>query len=467
MKPGRYIIPKGTYRLTDKLYLTKNTKIIMDKGARLLRDHNAGFFINGRTGDSFTGYDGNGNITIEGGTLDGNLTARYKHYNAIGLARGQNIVIRDVEIIDVRGAHVMDINGCKDVLIEGCKFKGYDINYTVDGDGASYMREAIQIANHTEAGFNSFGSFDAQVCENVTVRDCYFGASANNPAYPAGVGNHGAVADLYMKNIRIYDNIFDGMTYAGVRPYKFENTLIRNNTFINCDYGIRYSNPNGNGTYDAGKAQSGRNTVIQGNNFIRSKTRDIYIVGWVKDGITARVKNIQILDNIFEGVSNAETMYLSFCEDVLIRGNISNITSRFVMGYYSINVSVKDNLVNGITNEVVYVSDAIADGSTSYVGLGYTKDYYISGNRVENCGRSAFNMSGLDGVEVHSNVIVNASTETVGTRSAIVATASTRNGHNNKVRGGLWIKSRTFLNEFTVDDYLRKEVKLIVAKYTK
>ncbi len=331
----------------------------------------------------------------------------------------------------------MDINGCKDVLIEGCMFKGYDINYTVDGDGASYYREAIQIANHTEAGFNSFGAFDAQVCENVTVRDCYFGASANYPAYPAAVGNHGCVVDLYMKNIRIHDNIFDGMTYAGVRPYKFENTYIKDNTFINCETGIRYSNPNGNGTYDGGKAQSGKNTVIQGNHFIRSKNRDIYIVGNVKDGIVARVKNIQILDNIFEGLSNAETMYLYFCEDVLVRGNISNITSHFVMGYYSINVSVKDNLVSGITNEVVYVSDATADGSTSYVGLGYTKDYYISGNRVENCGRSAFNLSGLDGLEVHSNTVINSTTETVGTRSAIVASASSRNGriYNNKVRG--------------------------------
>ncbi|WMX58055.1 hypothetical protein [Peribacillus sp. R9-11] len=99
----------------------------------------------------------------------------------------------------------------------------------------------------------------------------------------------------------------------------------------------------------------------------------------MKDGITARVKNIPILDNIFEGLSTAETMYLSFCEDVLIRGNISNTTSRFVMGYYSINVLVKDNLVNGITKEVVYVSDATADGSTSYVGLGYTKDYRLVG----------------------------------------------------------------------------------------
>lgn len=36
-----------------------------------------------------------------------------------------------------------------------------------------------------------------------------------------------------------------------------------------------------------------------------------------------------------------------------------------------------------------------------------------------------------------------------------------------KPKKKLWIKSRKFLNEFTVDDYLRKEVKLIVAKYTK
>ncbi|MGE6612535.1 hypothetical protein ACQKFG_18640 [Peribacillus sp. NPDC076916] len=36
-----------------------------------------------------------------------------------------------------------------------------------------------------------------------------------------------------------------------------------------------------------------------------------------------------------------------------------------------------------------------------------------------------------------------------------------------KPKRKLWIKSRTFLNEFTIDDYLRKEVKLIVAKYTK
>ena len=53
------------------------------------------------------------------------------------------------------------------------------------------------------------------------------------------------------------------------------------------------------------------------------------------------------------------------------------------------------------------------------------------------CHSIRINMSGLDGLEVHSNIIINSTTETVGTRSAIVASASSRNGriYNNKVRG--------------------------------
>ncbi|MFP3509419.1 hypothetical protein SB775_07075 [Peribacillus sp. SIMBA_075] len=56
--------------------------------------------------------------------------------------------------------------------------------------------------------------------------------------------------------------------------------------------------------------------------------------------------------------------------------------------------------------------------------------------------------------------------------------SETENSNENKInrkskkllkksKTKLWIKNRTFLNEFTVDEYLRKEVKLIVAKYSK
>lgn len=56
--------------------------------------------------------------------------------------------------------------------------------------------------------------------------------------------------------------------------------------------------------------------------------------------------------------------------------------------------------------------------------------------------------------------------------------SETENSNENKInrkskkllkksKTKLWIKNRTFLNEFTVDEYLRKEVKVIVAKYSK
>lgn len=431
-------IPKGVYRITGRLYLSKNTKIVMDKEARLLRDWAGGFFLNGRSTDNFTEYNGNGNITIEGGILDGNILNRNNSFNAIGLGHGYNIVLRDVEILDVRGAHAVDLNSSRDVLIEGCKFKGYDINYTVDGDGASYMREAIQVSSHTEAGFNGFGEFDGTPCMNVTIRNNYFGASANRPAYPCGVGNHGHTPGSFIKHVRIYDNTFDGCTYAGIRPYKYENTTIKNNTFINCEYGVRFSNPDGKGTYDNGVPEAGKNLIIEGNHFYQSKKRDIYIAAWAYNGILARFKNVQILNNVSEGYAGTanESILVSFCDNVLIQGNTCRTAYRFIMSAYCNNVQIKDNLALDLTTEVIYVNDSdIAE----HLGKGYTKDYYISGNRAERGGRTGFLISGLDGVEIHGNVLTDITLENASgsTRSTMSISNSTKNGrvYNNRVRG--------------------------------
>jgi hypothetical protein len=73
------IIPDGVYWVTNRLTIYKNTRIQMGKNTVLLRKWAGGFFANGVSGDSFTGYTGNGNILVEGGTLDGN----WAEYNDI------------------------------------------------------------------------------------------------------------------------------------------------------------------------------------------------------------------------------------------------------------------------------------------------------------------------------------------------------------------------------------------------
>lgn len=427
-------VPPGIYRLTDRVYLSKNTKIIMDKGAVLFRDHTAGFFVNGRSGDVFTDYNGNGNITIEGGVLDGNIANRNNSYNAIGLARGQNIIIRDVEIRDVRGAHAIDMNACKDVIIERCRFLGYNTDYTTIGDNASYFREAIQISNHTEEGFNLFGSFDGKPCDNVTVKDCYFGKSDNLPAYPVGVGNHGHVLGSFNSNIFVYNNMFDGLTFAGIRPFKFNDIKMYDNKFSKCEYGIRFSNPDGLGT-GGGNPEAGKNIEITGNTFFETKVRDIYIAAWQKDGFVSRVKNIKILNNTSEGLmATTENIFLQFVDDVVVRGNTVDKSYRFVWLAYGANTNIEGNDVKNFTTESVYVIEP----DVALQGLGHSRDVFIKGNKMKNGGRTAILVGcALDGFEINDNVIKDVTTETVSTRSAINISTSAKNGRafNNKVRG--------------------------------
>lgn len=427
-------IPPGIFRLTSRLTLWKNTTITMDKNTTLLRDHSAGWFINGVTGDNFTGYNGNGNIIIQGGILEGNINKWNNSYNAIGLARGRGLVFKDMEIRDVRGAHAFDINACKDVIIERCRFLGYDPNIN-DGDNASNFREAIQISNHTAAGFTGFGSWDGLGCENVTVRDCYFGASANRPAWCTGVGNHGHVAGIFTSKIYVYNNIFDGCSWAGIRPYKFNDMKIHHNHFVNCSYGVRFSNYDGLGE-TGGNPEAAKNLEITDNTFVNTTVRDIYIAAWQKGGYVSRHRNIKILDNTSEGATSTQTIYLSFCDDVQVRGNIVDGAYRFVWVEYSTNVHIFGNDVDNVVNEGVYVVEPDA----TLQNLGYTSKIFISHNEFQNIGRTPLLVScAVDEFEVNFNYLKNVATEAgaVGTRSAITVANSAKNGRvmNNKIRG--------------------------------
>lgn len=426
-------VPQGVYRMTDRLYLTQNTHIVFEEGAVLFRDHSAGFFANGKSGDVFERYEGNGNITIEGGIFEGNLTGRNNSFNALGLARGRNIIVRGVTFRDVRGAHAIDINACKDMIIEKCRFEGYNADYTTIGDNASNFREAIQISNHTEEGFNLFGSWDGTPCENITVKNCYFGPSETQPAYPTGVGNHGHIAGKWNAGIRVYDNMFDGCSWAGIRPYKFNDMWIERNQFLNCSYGVRFSNYDGLGS-TGGNPEAGKNLTIKDNHFSGTKVRDIYLAAWEKAGYVSRFKNVKILDNISEGIASTEFAYLQFCDNVQIRGNIVDTGYRFLWSAYNTDITVFGNDVENIVTEFVYILEADA----ALQNKGYSKRAFVNNNSVQKVGRTAILIScAIDEFEVMFNDIKDATTETVGTRSAINASTNAKNGRimHNKVRG--------------------------------
>ncbi|WJE54330.1 BppU family phage baseplate upper protein [Bacillus cereus] len=430
------IIPNGTYRITNYLIVYKNTNIKMQKKTILFRGHGGGFFKNGKTGDLYTGYDGNGNITIEGGLLDGNVTAFNYGFNHTGWCRGRNLTFRDITFKDVINAHFFDINACDGVLIENCRFLGYK---DITPDQSRGFAEAIQISNHTQLGYSDFGVWDGTPSKNVTVRNCYFGSSGTATMGPVatGVGNHGAVYGVYNENIKVLNCLFEGMTFAGVRPMKYNDVVIDGCTFLNCQKGISITNPDGNG--ESGKdgagnviglPQSGKNYMITNNIFKGTKEEHIFMAAYFNGTNYDRFKNVTVSGNHFvshdpsANVNSKSAINAQLTESLTISNNTFNDVYRALYGAYNANLVFSDNKVNGALTEAVFLSEPDA----AYINQGYTSNVSVRNNHIQYTGRVAIFIQFAHRFFVESNVILHPATEVDNTRSGINCANSARNG---------------------------------------
>lgn len=451
------IIPPGIYRITARLIIYKNTHIKMTPNTTLLRCYGAGFFLNGDATDMFTEYNGNGNITIDGGILDGNVANFPQGYNCIAFAKGRNITFKNMTIKDVIDAHAMDINGCKDVLIENCKFIGY-----IDSVGTSYYKEAIQLSNHSILGFNSFGNYDGSPCVNVTVRGCYFGASGTvgTTAYPVGVGNHGAVysyyendytkSDLYTRDIYIYNNTFEGMTFSGVRPFKFKNTIIKDNFFIECHNGVSLSNPGGTGESDKdvngvpqNTPQSSIGVVIKDNMFKKININAVYCVGWALNGVIGKVRNVVVEGNVIidQKTLSDDVMYFKNVSNLTVCNNSFNNVGRGINITYVDNCIIENNNADNMALEFIYISESDngtvnLPGTSTTLASGLTNKITISNNFISNTLYTGIFINYCTNFICKHNTLVNPATLTDNTRSGITVASYCNGGivAENKVK---------------------------------
>lgn len=437
-------IPKGTYKVTDTLRIYRHTRLTLDADAKILRCHDHSFLVNGDNGPGFQRYEGHGDLWIEGGIWEGNILQYPDTYNGFGLARGRNIIIRNIEMRDVVTAHGVDMNACENVVIENCRFLGYRDSTS---DQSRDYAEAIQLANHTQEGFSQMGAFDGTPCRNITVRSCYFGASGTpgTQAWPAGVGNHYAVYDLYNSNIKVVDNTFEGMTFAGVRSFKFAELFISNNLFLNCNRGVMLSNPAGNtnSSKDAagnqtGLPQSSKHIVISGNIFKGTQLETIYCVGWPKTAlIHAKVESVIIESNVFaQGSSSKNCINLRWVHHVSITGNLFRNQYRGIWISYVTKASISHNVFQDINTEAIFSEEP----DTDYKNRGLTADIQVLHNQIDRCGRTGIYIQSMEKFQIIGNIIHSPATETNNTRSGILVANSAKNG---KVAGNHITKALT------------------------
>ena len=223
-------VPAGTYNISTTLKIYSNTRLVLNEDATIVKCFSAGAMLRNARNDGKNGrYNGNHNIVIKGGTWDGN-TDNYSnvyYFSNIRIAHAQNVIIKNVSVLNNKNGHHIEIGGVKGLTITGCYFSGYT---------GSLLKEAIQldVMNNSEL-YAGYSPFDDTTCKNVLITDNTFYKLSR------GIGSHSAVAGVYYTNITIKNNTFEKCTDIAMILYNYKHCTISGNTIKNCGAGITFN----------------------------------------------------------------------------------------------------------------------------------------------------------------------------------------------------------------------------------
>ncbi|RKN61926.1 right-handed parallel beta-helix repeat-containing protein [Paenibacillus ginsengarvi] len=363
------IVPAGTYRMTAELYIFKNTHLKMDAQTVILRGHDGNVIRNYRKDDIFYGYGGNGNITIEGGILDGNATRQPRVCNGIALAHAEHITLRNLTIKDNQSGHAAELTGVRYVMIECCNFIG--CMFTTQ----NYV-EAIQLEPALIGGFAGQAA-DHTPTHHVTVKDCYFGPSGTpgTVPWPCGVGAHGAYPDAYFDHIIVRDNVMEQSTYWAIRPFKWRNSVIAGNHLKKVNGGMFVSTPSAtsasskddNGVYHP--VQPASTIIIEHNVMDTGTNNGIYVEGF-PEGCGEK---IIIANNIFKNLDG---------QGISLRSNHCIVTGNLIEGVKKNGIYVTDS------SNVIVADNIIRDSNMSGIQANNSKRVVITDNSITNAGQT-------------------------------------------------------------------------------
>jgi len=281
-QPIKVFVKKGNYSLTKPLRIYSNTWLQLEKGTVMIRNHDQVMLLNGDYGASYSGYNGNSNIIIDGGTWDGNGDSIKDDGTAFGISHAQNVLIQNVTVKDIYYSHGIDLAGSKNVVIRHSSFIGFF------DDGTRGYAEAIQVdITASIHSFHEFGSYDLTPSQNIRIEDNYFGNSTTKGAKPwgVGIGSHSAVNGKKYDNIQILHNTFDHLSSVAIKAINWENVMIYQNNISASTYALFATNTEKDSVFQFSilenkiDLQSSNKVALRFLGHPTAKISDIYIRG--------------------------------------------------------------------------------------------------------------------------------------------------------------------------------------------
>ena len=246
---GNVYFPEGTYLVKEIVFLKSHTHLELNEKATILnginiKNHPSIVFMTGLFTDDGAQVEWapTEDISYSGGTIDMNGALNEEgtkaknlplinSSGAFAIGNSTNVTIKNVTFKDSYQGHAIQIAGSKNVLVDNSRFLGQALPKTMK-DGQIISKESIQIEPLTRKGFPYALNDDGKKSENVTIQNSYFGKSDKSGELVTAIGTHyQTLSTQNPSNIKILNNHFDNMMYAGVRFTGFTDVLIKGNRF--------------------------------------------------------------------------------------------------------------------------------------------------------------------------------------------------------------------------------------------
>lgn len=246
-KGGTLVLKKGTYKISNTLYVSSNTHVILKDGAVLKKTKTTGSkkmpaassmfqFIRDSKAQKkgvYGKHNGEKNITFTGegkATIDlCGLKMGNKDVIGIIMGHNQNVTIENITFKNMRYGHLIELDASKKVSIKNCTFTGHKAS-------GKNNKEAINLdtPDKKRDGFKSeWSKKDGTSNNGISITGCTFSN------LEVGVGTHQYTGNSYHTNVVISNCTFR-KDQTAIRVLNWENATITQNTITDITPNDRY-----------------------------------------------------------------------------------------------------------------------------------------------------------------------------------------------------------------------------------
>ena len=312
--------PSSYYKINSELeFKGPGIRILCDPTATIKRGSSGMQYMIKNFNSSYapTLYAGRGDLVIEGGIWDADGANISAACTVIIFAHATNIRVSSVTVQNVPDWHGVEFNSCLNAICENSLFRGYRVV-----TAGREMSEAVQIDLAVSSGALpgiGAGAIDNTPCYDVLMHGCTVMGFGTLGSFGKLVGTHSATNTFEQENIRVVNNYAEDLNDYGVAAFNWNNAVIANNQFINCNGGVLIEIPTGC-TTDIERF------VVTGNQFIGSGTQNngtAIITNLIETRLTGTgvMRSVTINNNQIKNYANTTAIKIQTSSDVMCHGN--------------------------------------------------------------------------------------------------------------------------------------------------